>query len=833
MTQKKREYCTDLLVILAYTILTLLMTYPLILNFFTHVTGCCDDSLNLWNSWWLKKSLVDLGTTPYYTSYLFHPTGVSLTFHTLSFFNSLLAIPLQEIMGIIGAYNFLFILSFVLSGYGTYLLVKYLTGDSGAAFVSGIIFAFCPYRFAHMMAGHMNLITTQWIPFYILYLIRTHKEENKQNPVLAGVFLFLVALSDWHYLGFMAIFTALFLAYTFWMNKDTLNSGFLKRFLLFVFCSFALIFPLMYPLLETLFSGLEYGFSPIDFAVTYSADLFGFFIPPSFHPLFKDYVAGIHSRFTGNMEERNVFFGYTVICLFFYYQIKESRIIPWISERLLLIEKKIRNPLNVLKVLLVSFLYSIFFCFVFDFNLYYFIIFNTYNFFWVLLFYLIKDHVIDFWSLVAVFFSIISLGPILHVMGTILFSGFFLPLPGLLFYIIPGLSFLRDPGRFSLITMLSLAVLAGYSMKKISEKRSIRGFFLVCVSSLILFEFLAIPLPLTEKRIPQIYENISYSEGDFALLEVPIPHFCSQNKGVMYYQTLHKKPIVGGYISITPKERIQFILDTPILQGFLNPVFLGLWGDTLEINENAYFFPSLRDWLRLRSILNNGSNVIGYCPVGKLYYNVNNVSEENKKLIEDMPLEQVYIRGDILKQDNNYIGQSVLHYYNVKYIIVNDNKLTETSLRGVDRLLSEVMHNKTPVYQEGGIRVYEVAEEHNMFMLLGKNWHPINTSDYFASRWISNNATIEVVNSAAGICDIEFAAKGIKEGMTLMVYLNNRLVSEHNISQEYTNFRVSGINLVDDKNTFVFYAPDGCIRKRGFGCISIAFRNISISCVGG
>lgn len=76
-----------------------------------------------------------------YTNYTFYLECIHLMpFFTA--FNQLASIPLQFILDLHVAYRVLWLSSFVLSGYGMYLLVKYLTSDEIAAFISGSIFAF-------------------------------------------------------------------------------------------------------------------------------------------------------------------------------------------------------------------------------------------------------------------------------------------------------------------------------------------------------------------------------------------------------------------------------------------------------------------------------------------------------------------------------------------------------------------------------------------------------------------------------------------------------------------------------------------------------------------
>src|SRR5436190_13122304 len=86
----------NLLVLLAYFLLTLVLTYPLILHFTTHVAGDgSDDPALAWNLWWVRYALLDLGTSPIYTNYMFFPIALNLGFYTLTYLNSFLSLPFQ------------------------------------------------------------------------------------------------------------------------------------------------------------------------------------------------------------------------------------------------------------------------------------------------------------------------------------------------------------------------------------------------------------------------------------------------------------------------------------------------------------------------------------------------------------------------------------------------------------------------------------------------------------------------------------------------------------------------------------------------------------------
>src|SRR5438270_11083552 len=69
--------------LLAYALLTLVMTYPIALDLSTQVPGGGDAWQHIWNLWWVKHALLDLHTNPYHTNLVYYPTAPNLYFHTL------------------------------------------------------------------------------------------------------------------------------------------------------------------------------------------------------------------------------------------------------------------------------------------------------------------------------------------------------------------------------------------------------------------------------------------------------------------------------------------------------------------------------------------------------------------------------------------------------------------------------------------------------------------------------------------------------------------------------------------------------------------------------
>jgi len=173
------------LVLLLYAVLTTVMTYPAVLFLRTKVLGGPDDNFHfLWELWYVAHALFDLHKSPFFDPDVFVPFGFSLIRNQdLSPGTVLLFSPLTHFFGEIFTYNFLVLGSFVLTAFGTYLLARELWSNRLAAVLAGVIVGFCPYRFAHA-TGHLSIVSTEWIPFFFLYLERLISIRRGDGPAI-------------------------------------------------------------------------------------------------------------------------------------------------------------------------------------------------------------------------------------------------------------------------------------------------------------------------------------------------------------------------------------------------------------------------------------------------------------------------------------------------------------------------------------------------------------------------------------------------------------------------------------------------------------------------
>ena len=90
-----------------------------------------------------------------------------------------------------------------------------------AAFLAGLVYTLSPFHMAHLL-GHMQVMSLQWLPFYVLYLLRAHPPEPGsaatkrpwlRSGLLAGLFLVFNGLCDWYFVLYLLLFTGLAVAW--------------------------------------------------------------------------------------------------------------------------------------------------------------------------------------------------------------------------------------------------------------------------------------------------------------------------------------------------------------------------------------------------------------------------------------------------------------------------------------------------------------------------------------------------------------------------------------------------------------------------------------------
>jgi hypothetical protein len=150
-------------------------------------------------SGWFAKALANF-QSPFVDPHLNYPGQLLLAATDIPYAGFVLISPLAWLSNPILAYNAWIFISYLLSGYFTYLWIQRLTSSRFAGIAAGLIFLLTPYRVVHSY-GHLQLVSTQFIPLFFWSLDRAVLGPNlKRILILAGATFLLSSGSAQYYL---------------------------------------------------------------------------------------------------------------------------------------------------------------------------------------------------------------------------------------------------------------------------------------------------------------------------------------------------------------------------------------------------------------------------------------------------------------------------------------------------------------------------------------------------------------------------------------------------------------------------------------------------------
>jgi hypothetical protein len=522
-----------LLILSGYIVLAILMTWPMAFDAHQYILAeHLDTTAALYNFWWFYQAIFELHTSPWFNPLINYPEGYSMVFYPMYFVYGLLSIPFQALLGtpqgIPAFFNFITVLSFILTGYFTFLLARYLTffssgeADNPAAFISGIIFAFLPFRFWNISRCHVTC--TELLVLAIYFYVLAVEQKKRRHGLGLGISLALLAYSSPNYLTYLFIFILIHLVYQILTDRQMiLSKGFLKQAGLAAVVFIPLFLPLGIAVIRELLNPSLAFVPPLKEQVEYSGNLLAYLVPGSTQTFYKPLINILpqvdpdltRSHGVGGYE---IFFGYSVMAL----------------SALTLIYLRPRG--------------------------------------------------IWFWAITALVFFVLSLGPYLHAGGHDLMS---IPLPHRWLSFIPIFKVDRSPVRFVVMAEMALALISGVGLAAISQRISRRSYRLLTlgIGTIVCMEFFQAPLKLSAVPIPEFHRSLADEPGDFAVLDLPILPDIYRYSGT--YQTYHGKRLI---IDLTGRQSdrrgfqdpVFFYLSEPLRWDMLEPE------DKTRVEQNLY-----------------------------------------------------------------------------------------------------------------------------------------------------------------------------------------------------------------------------------------------------
>ena len=206
------EIRRHLAVLVVLTVITLVMTYPLVLHLGNSARDPGDPLLNAWILAWDVEQLVTGNVTGFFDANIFYPNERTLAYSEHLFTQSVVAaVPLLIWDEPILAHNLVTLFSILTSAFGMYLLARYLTENAVAGVAAGIVFGFSPFMFDHLV--HVQLLTAGGIPLVFLFLARLFAWERWADLAWLGLFIVLQMLASGYYAVYLAFFVSVTIAY--------------------------------------------------------------------------------------------------------------------------------------------------------------------------------------------------------------------------------------------------------------------------------------------------------------------------------------------------------------------------------------------------------------------------------------------------------------------------------------------------------------------------------------------------------------------------------------------------------------------------------------------
>lgn len=521
----KNKYLGDAIVLGAYLAAALVMSFPLALHFRDSIAGVEGDVWSyLWATGLAKFALNDTGINPFRNDFVYYPLGAATQLLWGTALPSFASLPLQLAFGLIPAFNFMYLAATVLTGYGTFLLSRYflitarredMSGEKRmtavllASFIGGLIFAFCSLRLGYGLA-FTNLFHTEFIPFYALFLIKTTRNPNYRNALLAGLFFAFNGYIDFQIAAFLVLFTALWVlgwgAGVIYNHRNSpraypMASGQTQSVIAYCLLAGIIALAASLPILalvtqDFISEGGNYlRVYPLSYSRERSYDVLSFVLPNARSTLYKALpgpsLAGVNSALDVEGDS----------------QLSPDR------------QSYIGIAVFVLALLGVA----------------------------------VLRRAAVFWIVVTLAFAVLALGPFLHFAGVD--TG--IPLPYALIHEIPIANHIRIPMRYGIMSFLGLAMLGAAGAQSLFERWN---WLVAPLAILILLEAAVLPYPILMFNLPRIYEEIAKQPGDFSILEIPSFNWRAAAANEVY-QSFHQKRILRAYTNrISPDLADYFAL---------------------------------------------------------------------------------------------------------------------------------------------------------------------------------------------------------------------------------------------------------------------------------
>jgi hypothetical protein len=195
-----------------YAVLALGITWPLVLDpASTVVTPRWGElSHSLWIQWWFERAVESSEAKLFETDVIQFPSTLNLQLADINLAVNGPSYLLGKVVGRVGAYNGMILLSFVLSASLMWWLARDLSGDVGSGWMAGVFYAASSYWIACALNAWIYLVQIWLLPLVLLAIRRAVRHRRLGDAALAGLSLGLAFhVTPYYFLYLLALLAML------------------------------------------------------------------------------------------------------------------------------------------------------------------------------------------------------------------------------------------------------------------------------------------------------------------------------------------------------------------------------------------------------------------------------------------------------------------------------------------------------------------------------------------------------------------------------------------------------------------------------------------------
>ncbi|HVL66509.1 MAG TPA: hypothetical protein VM364_04515 [Vicinamibacterales bacterium] len=554
-------------VLLGYVCLATAFSWPLPLHLGTALLGPVSGDLGVyvWNLWVFRHEIVVNGSFPFLTNEILPLTPpVPLTLHNYTTAANIAAFFLQPIAGTVTTFNLLTLLSAVLAAYAMFLMIRRATGDAAAAWVAGIAFGFSPFMNARA-TEHFSLVQAAPLPLFILLLDRMRSAPTFLAAAATGACVAWAFLSDPYYAVYCVLIAVLKVGCAAFDIRLTRGVAPLRP-------------RIALDLLLVCLGGLIVG---VVIRGGGSVELFGLRVSVTrlynpvlaFSVLLMARVAlslRARIRWVPSLPPARAVLTLGATCALLLAPVLTAMALAYRDSELItppVLWRSSAPGLDLLSFFVPNPLHPWFGHFFTDglrqspggF------VENVAAIPWTVLLLVGAGTVVAwkqiprFWLVFTALFGLLALGPFVQIAGVLTY----VPTPWALLRYVPVIGAARMPPRFAILVALGMAALLGFVLRELRTRTSRPRLLTAAVTAVLVVELLPAPRTLHSAEVPSVYQVIAQDPRRVVVLDLPfglrdgLRSYGNTSAAWQYYQTVHQKPILGGYLSRLPKRDVE------------------------------------------------------------------------------------------------------------------------------------------------------------------------------------------------------------------------------------------------------------------------------------